>query len=277
MRYRTVLLVLGLMLFTLASPAADPKKPGARDTTDPNDVSLEIEALQLLYQLDLTPRQLQALAKIAPDTAAPARERKPAKVSAAVRQSMLELRAALRKNDADRIDELTDKLDELKEKENPPLDDSVEVTAGARKRAPDALRLLSPKQVTDYLNIHDELPDPMASVREALKNGLKLQNKDWNSVRDDAAEEVATLVAGFDADKAKKVAEQTAALLDKAHAWKEDELKKRQEELDAAVQEIMGDIGPVDVLRNIVLRDLAEVLSNPQLTAAIEARLKEGK
>ncbi len=263
---------LGVLLARAALPAADPKKPA----TDLNELSLEVEALQLIYQFELTSRQLQALAKIAADLPPPARERKPAKANEKLRALLTDLRTALRKHDDNRIDELTGRVDDLKD--SAALDDRIEVTAEVRKRVPELLRLLTTRQVNDYLNVYDDLPDPVASVRDALKSGLKAaQIKDWSSLRDEAAEEVGWLVAGFDTEKAKKVAEQTAALLDKAHAWKEDELKQRRAELETAVQEIMGDVDAVDVMRHVVERDLAELLANPQLAAAVEGRLKEMK
>lgn len=255
-------------------PAADTKKETKAELSD---LSLEVEALQLLYQLDLSPRQMEALAKIAKDTAPPARERKPGKGSEKLRTLLTDLRSALRKNDASKIDDLADKLDELKDKESPSLDDSIEITDEAKKRAPEALRLLTARQMNEYLNIYEEIQDPAASVRDALKKGLKSPSKDWTTLRDETAAEVGWLVGGFDKDKVAKVTEQTSTFLDKAHAWKEEELTKRQPDVEAAVQEIMGDVGPAEVLRHIVEHDLAEQLSNPQMQAALEARLKEGK
>jgi hypothetical protein len=267
---RFVVLCAGLLLPVVCIvPAADTKS----DKVDLNDLSLEIAALQLIYQFEFTPSQLQALAKLAKNTAAPT-ERKPVKGSDKLRGLMLELRSALRKRDEAKIDELTDKVDELKEKEKVDLDDSVEPTHAARKAALEAARLLTTRQMLDYLNVYDELPDPAVSVRDALKNGLKLKDKDWTSIRDEAAAEVAWLVAGFDKEREKKVSKQTVALLDKAHAWKEKELTDQQAELDRALQEIMGDVGPAEVLRHIVEHDLADLLANPQLPAAIEGKLQ---
>src|SRR5262249_20292363 len=130
----------------------------------------------------------------------------------------------------------------------------------------------------EYANLYDELPDPMATMREALRNGEKQKDKEWTATRDDAAAEVAWLVAGFDKPREAKVREQVAGLLDRVHPiWKEKELGDAPAALEKELQEIMGDVGPAEVLRHVIERDLAELLSNPQLAAAIEGRLKEMK
>lgn len=260
---------------TVAALAVPADKPVFRGSL--SDLSLEVNALQTLYDLDLTPTQLKALAQLAKDTGQKSRSRKPAKASAKFVALLTDLRTALARADADRVDDLTDKLDKLRESESPALDDDVATTDAARKHAPDALRLLTARQVADHLETYEEIPDPLASVRDALKTGLKADAKKWAALREEAATEVGWLVAGFDADQAKKVRQQTASLLDKSHLWKEDELKDQQEELEKAVLEIMADVGPTDVLQHIVERDLAELLSNPRLGSAIAARLKEAK
>ena len=66
------------------------------------------------------------------------------------------------------------KLDELKDKESPSLDDGIDITDEARKRAPEALRLLTARQMNEYLNIFEELQDPVASVL-ADTNSVKIQ------------------------------------------------------------------------------------------------------
>lgn len=273
-----LLAALGALLVALAAPSAAADKAPAKDgKPDLNDLSLEVQALQVIYQLELTPRQLQALAKIARDTAPADGARKAAKGSEKLRSLLTDLRTALRKHDDAKIDDLTDKVDELKDKEGASLDDDVEVTDAARKKAPEAVRLLTVRQTMDYLNIYDEVPDPVASVREALRKGVKLQGKPWTELRDEAAEEVGGLVGGVDPEKARDVAKQAAALLDKYHALKDDELAKQRADIEQAVQDVMGEVGPAEVLRNVLLRDVAELLSNPQLPAAIDGRLKEIK
>src|SRR5262245_56489636 len=119
--------VLITQLFSASAPSADFKKT----RVDVTDLSHEVAALQVIYQLELTPRQLQALAKLAKGTAAPG-ERKPIRGSERLRGLLIDLRTALRKHDDSKIDDLTDKVDELKERDRSD-DDSVKMTEAARK------------------------------------------------------------------------------------------------------------------------------------------------
>jgi hypothetical protein len=244
---------------------------------DLNDASLEVQALQAFHQIGFTPAQLKELAKLAKDTAMKPRERKEPKANEKFRTALLELRAALRKNDEDKIDDLIEKVDKLRDSEEPKLDDKIEVTEAARRSALEAIRLLGAKQLADYVVLYEDLPEPLAKVRETLKDNLKSKDDAWKKARDEAADEVGWLVGGFDTARVTKVKEQVTALLDKGHAWNEAELKKQQDELGKSMREIMGDVGPTEVLRHIVQRDLADLLSNPQLPAALELRLKDEK
>jgi hypothetical protein len=245
---------------------------------DPNTLSLEVAALQLLNQLDLTTAQMQALAKMAKDVTPKEVKRQPAKASEKLRKALLDLRDALVQGDQDKIDDLNDTLDDLKDSEKPELDDEVEIVDAARRLAPEALRLLSVRQTASYLGLYgDDVPDPAASLRDALEKAPGADDKEWKDLRDDTAEEVGWLVAGLDMAQAQKVSEKAGALLDRAHKLKPDEFKEQRTELEKAAREVLGDVGPLDILRHVLERDLAELLSNPQIPAALEARLKQGK
>ena len=250
-------------------------KPAAEDVTE---LSMQVDALQMFYLLDMTPAQLRSLAKLAQDTDS-TRVRQPSKVSAAYRATLLALRTALIKGDDTQVDDLIEKLDGLREKETVQIDDKIDLTPAAKQKARSALRLLGARQVMDYLKsiYEDEVPDPLERIADTAERGVTAQGAAWTKLRDEAAEEVGGWVAGFDADKARKVREGVTVLLDKAHVLTEAELKKNRSMLEQGVQEIMGDVGPLEVVRNVVERDLAELLANPQLRASLEAMSKEGK
>jgi hypothetical protein len=280
MAHRGSLLVMVFSLWTITDPAGAQQPPaGKLLARDVHELSLEVDALQTLYLLELTPTQLKALAKLADKVPAKTRSRRPAKVSKQFLTMLSGLRDALIKNDVARVNELTDRVDSLRDQERIILDDKIEITEGARKRAPDALRILSVRQMMDYLSFQyeDDLPDPLEKLNQTLQKGSKAGAADWKQQRDETAEEIGSLVAGFDTDRAKKVREQVVFLLDKAHAMTEEELKKSTALLQQAVQEILGDAGPLDIVKNVMQKDLAELLSNPQLSNAIEALLKEAK
>ncbi len=60
-----------------------------------------------------------------------------------------------------------------------------------------------------------------------------------------------------------------------ARALKDEEFKAERPELEKMAGEIVGNLSPLDVLRHVLAQDLAELLSNPRLVAAIDARLKK--
>jgi hypothetical protein len=273
--------ILALTGMVLRAGAALPKEPAAPKDAPPqkadvNVLSVEVAALLRLNQLQATPTQMEALVKLARDVSRKEVKRTPAKVSDKYRQALLDLRDALvRGEDDDRIDELNDALDDLKESEKPDLDDAVETCADGRRLAPEALRLFTARQAASYLALYgDGLPDPAANLRGALEKAPGAAEDDWKELRDDTAEEVGWLVAGLDTARARRVSEKVGTLLDRAHKLKPEEFKEQRADLEKAAREVLDDVGPVEVLRHVLERDLAELLSNPRLPAALEARLK---
>jgi hypothetical protein len=255
-------------------PAGDDK--AAKD--DLNDLSMEVAALETIHDLQLTPAQLDELARLAKTDGAKDQTRKPAKAGDKVRKALADLRAALIADNDDRIEELAAARDELIEKESPDLDDDFEITDAARKHAPEFLRRLTAAQVAAYLAERTEdLTDPMTMLAETIEQSRKLSGEEWDDARDDAADELGWIVAGADADGAAKVAVKVKELIDRAHKLKDAEFTAQREELDKAARQIAGDLGPTDVIRHFLERALAELLSNPRLAAAVEARTQKGK
>jgi hypothetical protein len=274
-----VLVLTGLIL---CAGAVLPKQPAnanepARSREDVNFVAMEVAVQQTLHQLAATPTQLEALAKLVKDVDIKEVKRTPAKVSDKYCQTLLDLRDAYRKGeDSGRIDELTDALDDLKESEKPELDDAVEICDDARRLAPQALRLFSARQTAAFLALYgDSLPDPAADLRSALEKAPGATEEDWKEVRDETAETVGWLVAGLDSARARRLSAKVGTLLDRAHNLKPEAFKEQRAELEKAAREVLDGIGPVEVLRHVLERDLAELLSNPQLPAALQARLKK--
>ncbi|HLJ94356.1 MAG TPA: hypothetical protein VKU02_14310 [Gemmataceae bacterium] len=256
------------------SGAAD----GSRQDNDPslNDLSMEVSALQTIHQLDLTPAQLETLRKFAKETAPESDVREGAKARADYRRTLNALRTALVDEDDELIDQLQEELDDLRENEKPELNDSIELTNAARERAPELLRLLAPRQVAAYLGNHaEDVPEPMERLLEALGRVRDLDPKEWKQFRETISEEVGRGVAGLDLENVSQVGDKVIQLLIHARALKPEEFKMERPELEKMAREIVGNLGPLDVLRHALLQDLAELLSNPRLKAAVDARLKK--
>jgi hypothetical protein len=254
--------------------ADEPPKKGPATI---NDLSLEVVALQSLHQFQLKPEQLQALRKLSRETAMESGARQKVKASDEFQRTLASLRTALADaGNAERIQELQQKMDKLRAAEKVELDDSVEITEASLKRAPEIMKTLSARQIAGYIALYgDEFPDPLEVLLEALAKVRGLKDKEWEQLRQDVSEDVGNLTAGLDADKAAQIGDQVVQLLIHARALKDDEFKNLQAELEKSARQIVGNVAALTVIQHVVERSLAELLSNPRLVMAIDARLKK--
>jgi hypothetical protein len=279
---RRIVLPCGLLLFLIGSGgssarALQKKDKGAskqnpttaKKTDDLTNLSMEVEALQALHALEITNAQLKDLLNIVKECTEKPRSRTPAKASDAYRKALLDLRNTLIRLDADRIDDLKEKLDDLIEKESPEVDTDYETTAAARTHAPSAFKRLEFKQLLAF--VHDQgdtLADPRESISGALEEGKDKKGDEWTAIRNQTADAVAEVLAGANAAKVAEVARSVKALLDKWHGK-----AASAEAIDQEIKQIIGGQLPTDLLRNAMEVHLASILSNPRMPTAIEARL----
>jgi hypothetical protein len=284
---RTALVLGALGLIGLAQATRAQTKEGAPAPakiaispapTDVNDLSMEVAALRTLYLLRAGPRQLRGVKKHGEESAPELRKRQEPKVSANYRKVLIELRAAFIAGQEDRINELSEQLEELTTDEQPDLDDDIEITDQARKTSPFTLRWFDAEMVVHYLAAYGkDFPSPRQLLYDALRldgKGKKLEPEQWKTLRAFVIREVSWQVGGFDRSKQKKIGADVAKLLDRAYPLSPPELKKQKTELLEEVARIKNQAGPTDVLKHVIEQDLAEMLSNPRLLPAVEARLK---
>jgi hypothetical protein len=271
-----VLSVAVLLIGAGPARAQDAKPP---EETDLNVLSMEVNALQLLSTFNLTPEQLRKLQAWAKETMEKPRKRDTAKASKEYREKLEELRTALVEAiDEDRIDQLSDELEDLRKSEKPTLDDGFDLSNAARSRASQALGLLKVHQVATYLAaVADDLFDPVDRLIDSLQSLRGLEGNAWKQRRQEIVEDIVRLAAGVDEKKGTKLGDQVEALLTRAHGMKLADFKKKRQELDNAACKLLGNVSTMDVLRNEVEYALAELLSNPRLGAALEIRLKNSK
>jgi hypothetical protein len=239
-------------------------------------LSQEIGALQTLYDLSVTLEQLKALRKLGEETAAKPAGRPEEQASKEVRKVMTELRAALidAKNH-ERIEELTQELEKRIQGEEPKFDDDYEVTDGAVEKTPEALRLLTPAQVAAFVGYYaDAIVDPRELLRAALSNVRTMPADEWKEYRDGVAAETSSLLGGIDAEKVQQLSDEIVQWLIIVRSLSDKEFKDPLVEQEKKIDEIIGKVGPTDVLRHFMEQTIAELLSNPRLLAAIDARLK---
>ncbi|HTU88536.1 MAG TPA: hypothetical protein VMF69_00425 [Gemmataceae bacterium] len=275
-----------LSTIVAAEPRADDKKKPAKA---PNIVKgkgaeklvllkLEVDALEKLYHLELNAKQLASLLTFAEKTAAKVPAPQEAQASVTYYNVLKSLHDALLAQAEDRIRELSDTLDELQDKETISIDDSFEMTDAALLAAPKAFRLLSAAQVVAYLAaMDDEVPDPVERILSALEEGAELNGDEWKELRDETAEEVSWLAAGFNAAKTGKVKKDVADLLDRGHRFPGNELTKQWSTLEKDAHQLVADVSSLDVLQHYVERELAELLSNPRTVTVLRLWIKQLK
>lgn len=254
------------------------EKPSPTSNESVVDLSVEVWALQALRDFDLSPDQLKALRAMSDHAASPLGQRDDPKVADKYVTKLTALRDALAKGtDDDEIDSLRDEVDAMQDDDDAAadVDDSVTISDPARAKAPLALKLLSSSQVASYIAAYeDEAPDPVQSLMDAADDIRGTDDEDAKDVADDAADEVGPLVAGLDVSRQKPVQEKVRAFLERARKMKEADFKAKRSELEKSAKDVVGDVDGLMILRHWMERDMAELLSNPQLPKAIDARLR---
>jgi hypothetical protein len=274
-----VLAVVAVVGLAWPAAAAAPKTRQETGKLSLNELSLEVQVLQTLHSLNVSKEQLERLRKLARKTVELDAPRQPAKGSAKLRQGLTDLHdALLQASDEERIDKLLDQVYDLREKEKAELDDDVDPTDEARQEAPGLLRQFRAGQVAGYLgSIADEIPDPVEQLLTALNKVRGLKDDEYKRARADLAEDVGQALAGVDPDKASEIGDAVQQLLIVARALPDKEFDKQRPELVKKAKAIVGDTGPTDVLRHVMESRLAKLLSNPRLTAALDAMLHAEK
>jgi hypothetical protein len=245
--------------------------PTSPAPADVNQMSLRIAALTTLRDFDLSPEQLRAVrpfATGAADTRARAAAKAPPKLAAALK----ELHDELLKPDAEHVDDLAGKVDDLLDEKDTALDDAVHPTDAARAKAPEFARRLKASQIAAYLAEHaGEVSDPVEHMMAALAEAR--EEDPGEAALQEMASDVGRLVAGADNAKVRQVATQVMTWIKSARDLKPEEFAARQPALQESAQRIVGDVPPMQVLAHWLEGELAELLSNPQFPAAVDAML----
>jgi hypothetical protein len=279
--------------FVVGAPTKEEAaKPSAITISPPpadiNDLSMEVAALRTLYLLKASPDQtggrpanLGSIKAHSKDCAQAPRQRQVAEVSKNYRKVLTDLRAAFIAGQDERINELSDQLEELTKEEQPDLDDAIEITDLARKNGPLCLRSFDAGRIAEYIAAYGkDFPDPfflMFKTARADGKGKKEPPELWKETRAFVIKEVSWQVAGLDLKKQEKIGEQVASVLDRAYALSDDEVRKQFAQAGKGLRGEIGYIagqggGPTDIIKHVVEQDFAELLSNPRLLPAIRAR-----
>jgi hypothetical protein len=245
---------------------------------DANDLALEVNVLRTVYLFQLSPDMVKTTRETGADCAQKPRKRFAAEVSDRYRKLLVEYREALLRGDEDRILDLSDQVEEVRKEEDPDIDDTVEITDEARKKAPGLLRNMNANRIVHYTSSYGkDFPNPYQIIRKTMRlsgKGKPPTAEEWKEQRDFVAKQVAWCYCGVDAAKSRKKAAEVAMLLDRANALSPEELEKQRDELEAAVRKLNAGTDGLDVIRNVLQQDIAEMISNPRFVAAMDARMK---
>jgi len=267
---RRIILALAIIGGTsLQGTTAEPKQ---RNQVSLANLSLEVAALQTIHQFHLTTQQLSALQKIAAETC-PKEGKNNGKNNEAVRSALVDLKDAFVRGEEARIEELEEKLGEVMDQEDCDLDDAVTITPAARKRTGEFLQSLSPRQTAAFIVGIDDLPEPRERLHEALDVVAKANDVDWKEISESIVEDLGWQIGGIDAERCRLVESKVKDYLKKVRSLSARELEKQRGELEKSAQQIAAQASPTFILHNVVEHNLAELLSNPRLPAALDALL----
>jgi hypothetical protein len=267
---------LGLSIVGIAmSFSAMALGQGTAELSTP-DLECQVAALITVHDLDLDPdqlSQLQALSKKTADDAPPPAS----KVDGGppYRAALQALRDALVTNDDAKIAKAETAVNDLRQKlKIDPVGD-LDMSDVARQKALPAIRVLRTSQLAQYISLHcDEIPDALDTIEEALEKCHSIAEADYPAFSDEAANQAAVLAGGIEGKQPNPRIDRVQHLLDSARAMSEDEFQTNLPKLDASAKKIVGGTDPITELRNWMMREMADLLSNPQLSDVLEMRLR---
>lgn len=280
-KHHAPLFMIALVLSVLGGkpkekPAQPPKPEPAAQPQLPKDLnlaSMRVHAVDMLYELDLSPEQLRQLGSL---SAAGEQKRTPAIADEKLATAMTDFyRALLAREEDEDIAKLRNHLTELQTDDSVHLDDEVKPNEKAREKAPIVGRKLGPGQIAAYLASHaDQIADPQDKMV-----GILTEIQDTPSAGDaddllrETAEEIGRLVAGQDLKKADEMTAKVNDWLNTNRKLTDEQLTTQQMELVASARKLLGDVPPMDIISHWFDNEIATLLSNPQLPQAIDAVL----
>ena len=268
--------IVAIPLITIATRAAAPaSQRQPRQADEQTDPRLKAQALDTLYELNLTADQLNAVEKLA----APAKADPPPKLGRKLRNAVNDLCDALAKGDDEKIAELQDKVDELSDAAN--VDDAVvNLSDTSKTRAAEVTNLLTAAQLANFIAVCADdvqgpaelLIDTMDDARNGAGGAGGGDDAEYKDLRSDTVDEVIALTKGV-AAKDDKLADAVGGFLDRVHKLNDADYKAKHAALEEEARKLIGPLDPVTVVRHWVEEEFATLLSNPQLADAIHARL----
>jgi hypothetical protein len=237
-------------------------------------VQLQVAALVQIQDFQFTAEQLKDLKKIAGELT-PGKVTSAGRLRADYSVALSEYRRALIEGDPEKMATAQQKVQEARDKEKIDPEPTIEISATARRRASEVLDLLTPVQVAGYIANHvDEVPDPVQTMLDSLEELPGKSDAEYETMKKSVTELVAILMHGMNSSEQSQTIEKVGAWLDSARAINETELASHHTVLEKAARDIVGHTNSMDCLRHWIERDLADLLSNPDLPRVLTERIR---
>jgi hypothetical protein len=266
-RWRAFSMVVCLAVSALLTPSsqAAPRQGGPVVAS----LELQVDALEKIRDLDLTPDQCVALKKQAAGAAT--RPAAHPETAPGYRAALTALRDALAEGDDDKISDARDKVEQIQDEQMmADVGPDIEPTEAACKVAPHVLATLSASQVAGYISEHsDDVPDAWKTMLDALEQARD-KPADYAALREEATRQVALLLVGVDRAAGEPIEQKVGQWLDRAHAMSDEDFKAKRTEVEETARQIVGHPDPFDQVRHWMQREVADLLSNPELGNAID-------
>jgi len=259
-----------LMFGGLVFAAPPTTEPAATTPEELVKTQLEVDALRKISDLKLSADQLKKLREM---TENPAGDLPSASgdVDPDYDAALKSLHDAILSGDEGAIKAAKDRVSKLEYK----LDidrPSPDLTDAASKRANEALQLLTPHQLAGYIAWNaDEIVDCHALLSDALGKCQDLSKDKFIALRDRVADEISSLLV-FTAPGNPKppIYQKIVKLMDHVRGMSHGGFQSQQIAIDDEISDLLSKLGPVRGIKNWTVREMAELLANPELHHAID-------
>ena len=218
------------------APAPETKQPLKIEVSPPpadiNNLAMEVNALRTMYLFQfgrVNGQGYEGIKFLAKETPPKVHKREAANASENYVKALIELREAFITGQEDRINDLSEQLEELAKDEQPDIDDANEITDLVRKNAPRLLGYLRPEVMVRYLSAYGkDFPAPFRLMYKTMRlngKGKKPSPEEWKATCEAVIKEVSWQLGGLDLKEQKKIGDEARKLLNKAYPLSNEQLK----------------------------------------------------
>ena len=243
--------------------------------------SLQVSALDTLYEFDLSLEQLKTVKAAAAKTVS-TKHRTAAKANPELANSLKDFQTGLLSGkDGAVVAKL--RAEVMRLAADVDLDDEVQPTPEALAQAAGVRKKFKASQIAAFLALHaDQVADPGELLASSLESAREMKAEGGAKGGAGSAAEVQTLISetgttvgylvfGTDEAKAKALAGQATAWLKAGLESGEKEFASGQAARDDKAKAMIGEIDPMAVLGHWLDLQVAVLLSNPELPEAVDA------